>query len=690
MGFDVLYLPPIHPIGRERRKGRNNTLDAPARATSAARGRSARPRAATRRSIPQLGTLEDFRRLVARARDARHRDRARHRVPVLARPSLRRASIRSGSAGGPTARSSTPRIRRRSTRTSIRSTSSPTTGRRCGSELAERLRVLDRRGRAHLPRRQSAHQAVPVLGVGDRRGQARASRRDLPRRGVHAAEGDAPARQARLHAVVHLLHVAQHEAGARPSTSPSCTHGPGRDYFRPNCWPNTPDILPEYLQFGGRAGVHGAPGARGDARRRTTASTAPPSSCSSTAARARQRGVPRLGEVPAARTGTSARADSLAEFIARVNAARRDNPALQRDARPALPPDRQRRARSATRKVDARRRATPCWSSSTSIPHHAQSGWVDARPRRARRRRRARPFQVHDLLTGARYLWRGARNFVQLDPARVARARLPACAAAFAPSATSTTSSEERRWPDHRRRRRVAAPRARSPRRRTACSGTRTRSSTSCTSRRSSTATTTASATSAASPQKLDYIQDLGVNTIWLLPFYPSPLRDDGYDIADYRNVHPAYGTRADFQQFVREAHRRGPARDHRARHQPHVRPAPVVPGGAARADGLAEARLLRLERRSRHVRRHAHHLHRHREVELDVGRGREGVLLAPLLQPPAGPELRQPAGAEGGHPRDALLARHGRGRLPARRDSRTCASARAPTTRTCPRRTRC
>ncbi len=58
--------------------------------------------------------------------------------------------------------------------------------------------------------------------------------------------------------------------------------------------------------------------------------------------------------------------------------------------------------------------------------------------------------------------------------------------------------------------------------------------------------------------QKLDYIQDLGVDTIWLLPFYPSPFRDDGYDIQDYRNVHPAYGTLRDFRRFVREAHRRG------------------------------------------------------------------------------------------------------------------------------------
>jgi maltose alpha-D-glucosyltransferase/alpha-amylase len=58
--------------------------------------------------------------------------------------------------------------------------------------------------------------------------------------------------------------------------------------------------------------------------------------------------------------------------------------------------------------------------------------------------------------------------------------------------------------------------------------------------------------------QKLDYIQELGVNTLWVQPFYPSPMLDDGYDVADYNNVHPAYGTRADFRQFVREAHRRG------------------------------------------------------------------------------------------------------------------------------------
>ena len=58
--------------------------------------------------------------------------------------------------------------------------------------------------------------------------------------------------------------------------------------------------------------------------------------------------------------------------------------------------------------------------------------------------------------------------------------------------------------------------------------------------------------------RKLDYLQDLGINTLWLLPFYPSPLRDDGYDIANYTAIHPSYGTLADFKAFLRETHHRG------------------------------------------------------------------------------------------------------------------------------------
>ena len=58
--------------------------------------------------------------------------------------------------------------------------------------------------------------------------------------------------------------------------------------------------------------------------------------------------------------------------------------------------------------------------------------------------------------------------------------------------------------------------------------------------------------------QKLDYLQELGTNALWLMPFFPSPLRDDGYDIADYDSVHPSYGTLDDFRKVLDSAHKRG------------------------------------------------------------------------------------------------------------------------------------
>src|SRR5882672_12837207 len=57
--------------------------------------------------------------------------------------------------------------------------------------------------------------------------------------------------------------------------------------------------------------------------------------------------------------------------------------------------------------------------------------------------------------------------------------------------------------------------------------------------------------------EKLDYLRELGVTAIWLLPFYPSPQRDDGYDIADYRHLNPDFGSMQDFRRFMQEAKRR-------------------------------------------------------------------------------------------------------------------------------------
>ena len=91
--------------------------------------------------------------------------------------------------------------------------------------------------------------------------------------------------------------------------------------------------------------------------------------------------------------------------------------------------------------------------------------------------------------------------------------------------------------------------------------------------------------------EKLDYLQELGVTAIWLLPFYPSPMRDDGYDIADYFDVNPNYGTLDDFQAFLARRARARAAGDHGTGDQSHLRSESVVPELAPGGAGFAGAR---------------------------------------------------------------------------------------------------
>ena len=167
--------------------------------------------------------------------------------------------------------------------------------------------------------------------------------------------------------------------------------------------------------------------------------------------------------------------------------------------------------------------------------------------------------------------------------------------------------------------------------------------------------------------QKLDYLQWLGIDCIWLLPFYPSPLRDGGYDIADFYGINPDYGTVEDFRTFVAAAHERGIrvivdlVMNHTSSDHPWFQESRSDPNGP-------KARLVRLVGHRRAVQRRADHLRRHGDLELDARPGARPVLLAPLLQPPAGPQLREPRGAGRDARRAALLARPRARRLPARR----------------------
>lgn len=191
------------------------------------------------------------------------------------------------------------------------------------------------------------------------------------------------------------------------------TQSESREYFRPNCWPNTPDILPAYLQFGGRPAFM---------TRLVLAATL----CSNYGIYGpafelieRKPIAPDSEEYKDSEKyqlcqWDLARPDSLSEFIGRVNRIRNENPALQDDWN----------LQFITVNNDQLLCYGKCTEDLSNIvivlvnldPHHQQSGWVELDlvqfdlPDDT-------PYQMHDLLSGARYLWQGPRNFVMLDPA---------------------------------------------------------------------------------------------------------------------------------------------------------------------------------------------------------------------------------------------------------------------------------
>ncbi len=201
------------PSGAPHRKGRNNSPTARRSDPGspwAIGGGGRRARCALAPRPRQRGGVREPRRRRARGRD---RDRARLRDPVLPRPPLAEASTRTGSTGGPTARSSTPR-----TRPSVPGHLQRQLRHRGLARALERAprrrAALGRSGRHGVPRRQPAHEADRLLGVADRRGAGGPSRDGLPGRGVHAPGADGDAREGRLQPVLHVLHVAQHEGRA--------------------------------------------------------------------------------------------------------------------------------------------------------------------------------------------------------------------------------------------------------------------------------------------------------------------------------------------------------------------------------------------------------------------------------------------------------------------------------------------
>jgi starch synthase (maltosyl-transferring) len=185
-----------------------------------------------------------------------------------------------------------------------------------------------------------------------------------------------------------------------------------KEFFRPNFWPNTPDILTEYLQVGGRpafmarfvlaATLAASYGIYGPAFE----------TCEN---RAREFGSEEYldSEKYQIRRWQTDHADSLVELITRVNRIRRENPALQTN-------DRLQFHNVDNDMLICYSKTTPDWSNAILVvvnldPHHTQSGWLTLDLHQLGVAHEG-SFQVHDLLTNGYYLWSGAHNFVQVNP----------------------------------------------------------------------------------------------------------------------------------------------------------------------------------------------------------------------------------------------------------------------------------
>lgn len=410
MGFDVLYLPPVHPIGRERRKGKNNALDAAPDdvgspwAIGAAEG-------GHKAVHPELGTLADFRRLVARARELGLElalDIAFQCAP-----------------DHPYVREHPEWFRWRPDDTVQYAENPPKkyqdiypfnfesdNWRGLWDELKSVFEFWIGEG-VNIFRVDNPHtKAFPFWEWAIT--ELKRAHPEL----IFLAE--AFTRPKVMHRLAKLGYTQSYTYFAWRNTKRELTayftelaHGPGREYFRPNVWPNTPDILTEYLQVGGRpafmtrlvlaATLAASYGIYGPAYELLEYQPREPGSEEYLDSEKYQ-----------VRHWDLGREDSLQALIGRVNKVRRENPALQSDWSLSFFP------------ID--NESIICYVKSTEDldnviltvvnldPYHAQTGWIELDLAALGVDPNA-PYQMHELLTGARYLWSGARNFVRLDPA---------------------------------------------------------------------------------------------------------------------------------------------------------------------------------------------------------------------------------------------------------------------------------
>jgi starch synthase (maltosyl-transferring) len=409
MGFDVLYLPPIHPIGKTFRKGKNNTLEvgpddpgSPWAIGSEEGGH---------KSIhAQLGTLEDFRRLVRRAKE--------HGIEIALDIAFQ------CTPDHPYVKEHPEWFRHRPDGTIQYAENPPKKyqdiypldfetedWRALWDELKSVVRFWIEQG-VDILRVDNPHtKAFPFWeeAIGE-------IKRDHPQVLFLSEAFTRPKVRYRLAKVGFSQ---SYTYFAWRNTKPELieyltelTQSPVREFFRPNLWPNTPDILTEYLQHGGRPAF---------LIRLTLAATLGASYgiygpafelCEN---QPREPGSEEYlnSEKFEIRHWDLDRSDSLRDYIARINRIRKENPALHGDW--------------SLRFHAVDNDQLLCYSKQTPQldniivvvinlePYHTHSGWVEL-PLESFGLDEHQPYQVHDLLTDARYLWQGSRNYVELNP----------------------------------------------------------------------------------------------------------------------------------------------------------------------------------------------------------------------------------------------------------------------------------
>jgi starch synthase (maltosyl-transferring) len=416
MGFDVLYLPPIHPIGRVNRKGKNNApgagsedVGSPWAIGSAEGGHKA--------VHPQLGTLEDFRRLVARAKEKGLEialDLAFQCTP-----------------DHPYVKEHPEWFRRRPDGTVQYAENPP--------KKYEDIYPFDFTTEAW---RELWEELKSVVFFWIEQG-VRIFRVDNPHTKPFAFWewligevkkkdpgviflAEAFTRPKIMYRLAKLGFSQSYTYFAWRNTKweleqyfTELTRSEVKEFLRPNLWPNTPDILTEYLQMGGRPafmarlvlaatlgasyGIYGPAFELGENRPREPGSEEYLDS-----------------EKYEIRNWDLKKPEGLEEFITRVNRVRRENPALQGDRNLIF-------HHVDNQQIICYSKHTEDLSNTVLVavnldPHHRHAGWVEL-PLADLGLDPRQPFQVHDLLTGARYLWTGPRNYVEIDP-RAAPAHL--------------------------------------------------------------------------------------------------------------------------------------------------------------------------------------------------------------------------------------------------------------------------